>query len=235
MSSTKEIVEHLKSLGKNSDKKQLQRFFKTGKGQYGEGDIFIGIRVPKIRKLVPKYKNVSIKKVKELISSPFHEVRLFALFVLVRKFDKAEKKQQKEVFDFYLANTRFINNWDLVDLSAPNIVGKYLLDKDRTPLLILANSENLWEKRIAMLACYTFIKNGEFDTALQIADILRYDTHDLIHKAVGWMLREIGNRDLAVEEAFLKKCYNTLPRTLLRYAIEKFDEASRQDYLKGRI
>ncbi len=209
--------------------KILQGFFKTGKGQYGEGDIFLGIVVPELRKLSKKHENLSLNELQELLDSKIHEHRLISLFILINHYKKSGKK--KEIADFYLKNTRNINNWDLVDLSAPNILGDYLLDKDRRLVYRLANSENLWEKRISMLATFTFIRHNEFEEALRVSEILLKDKHDLMHKAVGWMLREIGKRDMGIEEGFLKKYHKTMPRTMLRYAIERFPEAKRRAYL----
>lgn len=232
-----------KELKKYSNKEKaqlLQRFFKTGKGDYGEGDIFLGIVVPNLRKISKAFwKNVSMENIQELLNSRVHEKRLIGLFMLIEKYKEAKKDKNKEkireIFNFYLANTKNINNWDLVDLSAPNILGDYLLDKERKVLYELVKSNNLWEKRISILSTFTFIRNKDFKDSLKLAEILIQDKHDLIHKAVGWMLREIGKRNQDIEENFLKKYYKTMPRTMLRYAIEKFDEEKRQKYLKGQI
>lgn len=213
----------------------LQRFFKTGKEEYGEGDVFYGIKVPIQRKIVKVFKDLSLDDIKILIHSPVHEERLIAALILVEQFKKANPKNQKIIFNFYVKNKRGINNWDIVDLSAPNIVGNYLLDKDKSLLFKFARSKNLWEKRIAILSTFIFIRNGFYDDALKISETLLNDKHDLIHKAVGWMLREIGKRDLKVEEVFLKEHYKTMPRTMLRYAIEKFPENKRKKYLEGRV
>jgi 3-methyladenine DNA glycosylase AlkD len=212
--------------------KLLQGFFKTGKGQYGEGDIFLGLMVPIQREMVKKYQDLPLVDIQKLLDSKIHEERLIALLILVLQFKKGDASKRKTIFDFYLKNSRNINNWDLVDLTAPNIVGEFLLDKDRIIIYKLAKSHNLWEKRIATLATFTFIKFGKFKDALKIAEILLNDNHDLIHKAVGWMLREIGKRDLLAEERFLKKHYKKMPRTMLRYAIEKFPEKKRKKYLQ---
>jgi len=219
----------------NSDKaKDLSRFFKTGKDQYGEGDIFLGVSVPDQRKTAKKYLNLSLDGIQELLSSKVHEHRLTSLFILISKFEKGNNKLKKEIFDFYLQNTKNINNWDLVDLSAPKILGLYILDnpKEKKTLYKLVKSKNLWEKRIVMLSTYAFIKNNEFDDAFKISEILLKDKHDLIHKAVGWMLREIGNRNQAKEESFLKKHCKKMPRTMLRYAIEKFDKTKKEIYIQ---
>ncbi|MBI4980108.1 DNA alkylation repair protein [Candidatus Woesearchaeota archaeon] len=210
------------------------KFFKTGKGEYGEGDKFLGIVVPEQREAAKKYSKLSLSELQQLLSSNIHEYRLTALFILINKYQKATETEKKELFDFYLKNTKNINNWDLVDSSAPYIVGDYLLDKGDTKKSILyqlAKSVNLWERRIAILSTQAFIRKEQFDDTLKIAEILLNDNHDLIHKAVGWMLREIGNRNQEVEEEFLKKHYTTMPRTMLRYAIEKFEENKRKPYL----
>ncbi len=213
----------------------LQRFFKTGPGQYGEGDRFLGIRVPDLRRLVGEFQSVTVAESLELLRSPLHEERLLALLVMVRLYAKGDRARKKEIFEAYLENTRFINNWDLVDASASQIVGDYLSDRSRKPLYALAGSSDLWERRISIIATFHFIRRGEFDDTLKVAEILLSDREDLIHKAVGWMLREVGKRNLAVEEDFLKRHYAAMPRTMLRYAIEKFPETRRQMYLKGNI
>jgi 3-methyladenine DNA glycosylase AlkD len=211
--------------------KNLSWFFKTGKGQYGEGDIFLGIIVPEQRKVAKKYVNLSLDDLQELLSSKVHEHRFTALVILISKYRKAEKSGKKEIFNFYLKNTENVNNWDLVDLSAPRIVGNYLLDSERSILYKLAKSDSLWERRISILSTFAFIGKKDFEDALNISELLLDDEHDLIHKAVGWALREIGKRDQNVEERFLAKHYLHMPRTMLRYAIEKFDEKKRKGYL----
>lgn len=213
----------------------LQRFFKTGKGEYGEGDIFYGIKVPVQRKISKQFKDLPFADLKILINSKVHEERLIAAFIIVEQFQKGDEKKQKAAFNFYIKNRKGINNWDLVDLSAPKIVGQYLTDKDKKLLYKFANSKNLWEKRIAILSTFTFIRQHWFEDTFNISEILMHDEHDLIHKAVGWMLREVGNRDIEAEEEFLKKYYKTMPRTMLRYAIEKFPERKRLEYLRGKI
>jgi 3-methyladenine DNA glycosylase AlkD len=233
MTNLNNLVKELKTL---EDKKQailLQRFFKTGPGEYGEGDVFLGIKVPVQRQVAKKYKSLALSEIQELLKSKIHERRLIALLILIQKYDEAEENVRKEIFEMYLKNTNNINNWDLIDLSAPNIVGNYLLDKDRTILYKLAKSNSIWEKRISILATFEFIKNKEFKDNLRIAELLLRDEHDLIQKAVGWMLRELGKRvSRAEEEKFLRKHYKTMPRTMLRYAIERFDEKKKEFYMK---
>jgi len=228
-----QIINHLQNLANPKIAEHSQRFFKTGKGEYGEGDLFLGIRVPIIRQAVKKFKIVPLPILKRLLKSEFHEIRLFSLLSLVYQYEKTD--QQEKIYKTYLSNTKYINNWDLVDTSAPNIVGDYLQARGRSVLYKLAESDSLWERRIAILATFKFIRNGEFKDTLLISEILLNDGEDLIHKAVGWMLREVGNRDIETEEQFLNKHYNDMPRTMLRYAIEKFKEEKRQQYLKGEI
>jgi len=230
----------LKNLADPQKAEILQSFFKTGEGEYGEGDRFLGIVVPEQRKLAKDFSYLSLNDLQKLLNSSIHEERLTALFILILQYQKAQKeenkKQQKNIFDFYLKNTKQINNWDLVDLSAPNIAGKYLLNKKRAILYKLARSKNLWEKRSSVLATLEFIKNKEYEDTFAIIEILFQDEHDLIHKACGWMLREIGkNLGQKKEEEFLQKYYQKMPRTMLRYAIERFPEKRRQQYLKSLV
>ncbi len=225
------LKQELQSLKNPEKAKVYLRFFKTGKGEYGEGDTFLGIIVPEQRKIAKKYINLSLEELQELLSTNIHEYRACSLFILIDKYRKSDETEKKKIFDFYLKNTTNINNWDLVDISAPHIIGNYLLNKDRKILYKLANSKNLWEKRISIISTHTFIKNNEFEDTLKISEILLNDNHDLIHKAVGWMLREIGKRDQKTEETFLEKYHKTMPRTMLRYSIEKFDETKRKYYL----
>ncbi len=213
----------------------LQRFFKTGPGEYGEGDIFLGIKVPQQRQVVKKcYKDLPLSEIPKILRTKVHEYRLAALLILVAKFNVKDigAAEKKKIYDLYLKNMAFINNWDLVDLSAPNIVGVYLLDKPREILYKLAKSKDLWERRIAILATFTFIRDNDFKDTLRIAKTLLHDEHDLIHKAVGWMLREVGKRDQDAEEKFLRAHYQVMPRTMLRYAIERFEEKKRKYYMK---
>ncbi len=217
---------------KNKEKaKILSRFFKTGKGEYGEGDVFFGITVPDQRKVAKKYSNLNLEEVQDLFSSKIHEHRLVALLILIKKYKSSDAKVRKGFFDFYLKNTKNINNWDLVDLSASHIVGNYLLDKNKSILYKLAKSNDLWERRISIISTFEFIRNNRFEETLKISELLLNDRHDLIHKAVGWMLREVGKRDQEIEEQFLKKHYRNMPRTMLRYAIERFDKDKRKFYL----
>lgn len=226
------ILKELQKLKNPGKAKILGRFFKCGQGEYGAGDKFLGITVPEQRKIVKKYfQIIEIGELEKLLKSKFHEARLTALLMLVEKFVRGEEKLKNQIYKLYLKNAKRVNNWDLVDLSAPRIIGGYLLNKDRKILYRLAKSKNLWERRIAVLAMFMFIREKDFTDALKIAEILLNDKHDLIHKAVGWMLREIGKRNPKVEENFLKKYYKKMPRTMLRYAIEKFPEKKRQYYL----
>ena len=232
------LTEIKKDIKKNANPQKavlLQRFFKTGPGDYGEGDIFLGIMVPVQRSIAKKYKELSLKEIKELLHSKFHEERLIALFILVEQFKKGDEQKKEDIFTFYHLHRKRINNWDLVDLTADRISGSYLLDKDKTILYKLAESKNIWDRRVAVMSTFHFIKYDSFDDALGIAEILLHDKHNLIHKAVGWMLREIGKRDINTEEGFLEKHYKKMPRTMLRYAIEKFPEKKRLAYLKGNI
>lgn len=233
--STTAIKRELAALGSPEIAEHSQRFFKTGKGQYGEGDQFIGIRVPVIRKQVKRYREASLRTVLVLLQSPWHEERLFAVLSLVDRFGRGDASRKKEVFDLYLKHADCVNNWDLVDCSAHLIVGPWLESRSRRRLHVLARSGNLWRRRIAIMSTYHFIRQEDYGDTLDIARILLHDPHDLIHKAVGWMLREIGNRDKKVEVEYLKGCYAQMPRTMLRYAIEKFPSAERQAWLKGTM
>jgi 3-methyladenine DNA glycosylase AlkD len=231
----KEIKDRLQKLGNKKRAENSKRFFKTGPGEYGEGDIFLGIPVPELRKLSKAYCHIPLAAAETLLKSPIHEERLLALFILVLGYSKGDAKTQKRIYSLYLQNTKFVNNWDLVDASAHYIVGPFLMDKSKKPLYRLATSKSLWERRIAIMATFHFIRHNNFSETLNIAETLISDSEDLIHKAVGWMLREVGKRDLQIEEAFLKTRYMEMPRTMLRYAIEKFPATKRQRYLKGKI
>ena len=233
--SVKEIQKKLQELGNEEKAKKHQRFFKTGPGEYGEGDIFIGITVPELRKLAKEYKTIGPNEINQLLQSPMHEERLLSLFLLIYRYSKGGEPEKKKIYELYLNNTNFINNWDLVDSSAGQIVGAFLFDKSKKPLYDLVKSENLWERRISIISTFYFIKHNQFSDTLKISKILLSDKEDLIHKAVGWMLREVGKRDISTEEKFLKKYFKKMPRIMLRYAIEKFPESKRQRYLKGKI
>jgi len=226
------IEKHLIKLGNPEIAAHSQRFFKTGKGEYGEGDRFLGIRVPVLRKEAKAWWDVPLTIVFQLVKSPWHEVRLAALILLVTKFQKAKNESEKQsIFQGYLKRTKYINNWDLVDTSASHIVGAWLFSRDRKILYRLAKSKDLWERRIAIIATHFFIRNSDFNDTLALAKNLLQDKEDLIHKAVGWMLREAGNRDREVEIQFLDEYAPVMPRTMLRYAIEKFPEGERKEYL----
>jgi 3-methyladenine DNA glycosylase AlkD len=233
-----ELLNEIKSQKNEVNAKNLARFFKTGKGEYGEGDMFLGIKVPVQRGIVKKYWNqTTLKDIQELLDSKIHEERMIGLLILVNiyKKSKKDKLKQRQIFEFYLKNTSRINNWDLVDLSAPNIVGDFFSIEGTEILKFLAKSKNIWERRISILSTAPFIKKRMYGETLSIAEILLNDEEDLIHKAVGWMLREVGKRNQEVLELFLKDRYKTMPRTMLRYAIEKFPEEKRKAYLKGEI
>ncbi len=229
------IERDLESLADASRVAILQRFFKTGPGEYGEGDRFRGLRVPTLRGLARKHQDLSLADSGRLLSSPFHEDRLLALLILILQYYRGGQSVRDQIHRFYLEHTRLVNNWDLVDASAPHLLGHYLVDRPRDLLTRLAASGNLWERRLAIIATLHFIKRQEFDDTLRMARLLLKDPEDLIHKAVGWMLREVQKRDTAVAEAFLMENYRQMPRTMLRYAIERLPEARRQAYLKGTV
>ena len=230
-----DVRKRLKKLGTRERADVSQRFFKTGPGQYGEGDVFLGVRVPELRRLAKEFKDLASREIQGLLRSEVHEERLVALLILVRNYPKADQQAQKRIYGLYMGHLRFVNNWDLVDVSAEHVVGAFLRDKDKSPLYRLARSKDLWERRVSVLATFHYIKRNEFSETLKIARMLLLDEEDLIHKAVGWMLREVGKRDLEVEEKFLKTHYLKMPRTMLRYAIERFPEPKRQRYLKGKL
>lgn len=229
------LISDLKSASNPEKAKHSKRFFKAGPGEYGEGDKFLGITVPDQRKIARKYRELPLVEVGKLLENEYHEVRLTAAMLLVYKVEKGDQQTLEEVTACYLKNLPGINNWDIVDSSCHHILGRFLEHKERNLLYDFARTNDLWKKRIAIITCFHFIRQNDFEDALNISEILVNDDHDLIHKAVGWMLREIGNRDLATEEEFLQKHYQTMPRTMLRYAIEKFDEPLRLRYLKGEI
>ncbi len=230
----------LRSLANPAKVRVLQRFFKTGPGEYGEGDRFLGITVPQVRALCKQYPSLSLNDIRPLLCSPLHEERLFALIWLVLRFKKAGQPERKRIYDFYLVHAVHVNNWDLVDLSAGYIVGPYLrLYCTRSQALkvlgALARSPDIWERRIAIISTFDFIRANDFSLTLKMASVLLDDRHDLMHKAVGWMLREVGKREQAVEEEFLQPVYRRMPRTMLRYAIERFPHDRRKAYLEGRV
>lgn len=209
----------------------LQRFFKTGVGEYGAGDVFLGIKVPVQRQLAKKYQNLPLSDIETLLQSHYHEYRFTALILLTTRYLKSDESTKIAIFNSYLKHIDSVNHWDLVDLSAPAIIGQHLLDKPRWLLYQLVQTDHLWHKRIAMVATLTFIKQGEFAETLQLAEHLLHEQHGLLHKASGWMLREVGKRDTVVLENFLQRFHHAMPRTMLRYAIEKFDEQRRNFYL----
>ena len=228
--------EEIRALANKEIAQHSLRFFKTDKGEYGHGGLFLGVRAPKIRLIAKKHIDISITDMKTLIQSKYHEERFLGLIILVNKYAKTkDKKNRNQLYKIYVSSFKYINNWNLVDVTCPHVTGKHLIDKDRTILYKWAKSEDLWTKRIAMISTFYFIRKNDLDDTFKIADMLLQDEHDLIHKAVGWMLREAGKRDIKKEETFLKKHYKTMPRTMLRYSIEKFPETKRQKYLKGTI
>ena len=236
MSQIKKIRNDLKALADPAKAIFLQRFFKTGKGEYGYGDKFLGIVIPKQRALAKDYYQlVELSSLRSLLASSLHEERMLALLILVLQYKKADLKQQKQIYNFYFESVSGINNWDLVDLSAPYIVGAYLFDKEKDFLHELVVSENLWQRRIAIVSTLYFIRNGVFKETLKLAKKLLNDEEDLIHKATGWALREVGKRDFAILNDFLSKHYKNMPRTMLRYAIERFPEKLRLSYLRGIV
>lgn len=235
MDNSIDIIDALRSIANPEVANHSMRFFKTGKGEYGEGDRFLGIRVPEQRKIARKHRDLPLDEVRTLLESEFHEVRLTGLLILVYQYEKADADRQVKIYHFYMNHLQYVNNWDLVDSSAKYIAGHYLFNKDRQVLFDLAKSENLWERRVAILTTFYSIDQGDFTTTLKISEILLDDDEDLIHKAVGWMLREVGKQDKLELFSFLKKHYKNMPRTMLRYAIEKLPEKERKMYLKGEI
>lgn len=227
----KDVIESLSKVSNKEKVKILARFFKTGEGQYGFGDIFIGVMVPQQRVVAKKFQDLRFSEIEKLIQSKIHEHRLTALLILVKRFEKGEKQDKRKIYTFYLRNKKYINNWDLVDLSAPNIVGKYLFDKSRAILFKLAKSKNIWDRRISIISTFYFIKQQDLKDTLTISRILLSDKEPLIHKAVGWMLREVGKKNQQTLIDFLDKHTNEMSRTTLRYSIEKFEEKKRQKYL----
>lgn len=233
MNQAKEISSRLHALASPDSAILLQRFFKTGPGQYGAGDLFLGIKIPPLRALTRQYRDAGLDTVGSLLASKYHEERMCALLLLIQFYQGADDAGKQSAYDLYLGNTAHINNWDLVDVTAPHIIGRHLEQRPRKILLQLARSDSLWERRIAIISTLYFIRQNDFADTLRIAEILLDDKHDLMHKAVGWMLREVGKRDQQVAERFLQQHYPRLPRTALRYAIERFTPELRMKYLKG--
>jgi len=226
------IKSELKAHSRLDKSEILSKFFKTGKGQYGEGDVFLGVMVPEQRTIAKKHKHISLIEIKNLLESKIHEHRLTALLILVEQFKEGDISTKESIFNFYLNNVEFVNNWDLVDLTADKIVGEWLLNNDKALLFELAKSSDLWKRRISIISTFAFIKKGKFNITLEISEMLLNDPHDLIQKAVGWMLRELGKRNQSKEEQFLMRHYKTMPRTMLRYAIERFDQSKRAQYMQ---
>ena len=229
------LKRELKAAGTPERAAGAARYFKTGKGEYGEGDVFIGISAPVLRKIEARYWTLSLDELQMLLEAKEHEVRIAALEILVHQHKRGAEKPRRQILKLYMRNTRFINNWDLVDCSCREIVGGHLKTGSRTLLTRLAKSKSLWERRIAMVSTMALVWDGEFDDALRVAEILLDDRHDLIHKAMGWVLRELGDEDRAVLLGFLRKYYERVPRTALRYAIEHFSAAERKKILKGEL
>lgn len=232
MKASEQILEEIKQYIDPVKREYLPRFFKTGIGQYGEGDRFLGVVVPNTRLVAKLHREEPFEVMAELLQSEWHECRLCALLMLVERFKKSDEKGRKEIYDFYLSQTERVNNWDLVDLSAPYIVGEYLKDKSREDLYRLADSSLLWDQRIAVVATATLIRNGQFIDTLRLAERLLHHPHDLMRKAIGWMLRELGKRDKDLLVQFLEKHCRVMPRTMLRYSIEKFSAEERAYYMK---
>jgi 3-methyladenine DNA glycosylase AlkD len=231
MSVHEQVKNELAKLSDPEHALKLQGFFKTGKGEYGEGDVFLGLRVPDQRRVAKKYRKAPLTDVSELLRSEIHEHRLTALFILTEQFNKGDEETRRRIVDLYLSNTAYVNNWDLVDCSAHKILGEWLIDKERGLLYELARSESLWERRISVISTFAFIRRGDLVDAVALAEALVDDEHDLIHKASGWVLREVGKKDQSVLEKFLLDHYKTMPRTMLRYSIERLPEELRRFYM----
>ncbi|MBT8077144.1 MAG: DNA alkylation repair protein [Gammaproteobacteria bacterium] len=232
---TTEIRAEFRELGSADIAIHSQRFFKTGAGEYGEGDRFLGIRVPVVRQFVRTHRGIPLRTVVSFLRSGFHEERMFGLLALVDRYRRGDDGMKQRVYELYMDNLDYVNNWDLVDSTAHLIVGPQLQDRSRRALYRLARSRDIWKRRVAIMATFHYIRGEDYADTLALAELLLDDPHDLMHKAVGWMLREVGNRDLATEERFLRQHYKKMPRTMLRYAIEKFPEQRRQAYLQGRM
>jgi len=228
---SREIRARIRAAADPASAAVLQGFFKTGPGQYGEGDVFLGVRVPALRAICRDCGDVPLTQIRPLLRSRVHEDRSVALMLLVESFARADATRRRRIYEFYLGHTAFINNWDLVDLSAPQVVGGFLADRSRAPLRRLARSRSLWERRIAIVATFHFIRQNDVDETFRIADLLLEDEHDLIHKATGWMLREVGKRDSNALRGYLRTRASRMPRTALRYAIERFPPAERRRWL----
>ena len=235
MTTPKIIQAHLRNIANPEIAISALRFYKTAPGQYGEGDVFLGIKVPTLRAVLKEFRGTPLKTINALLKSKFHEERLFALLLLIDFYKRGNDAARQNAYELYLSHTPYINNWDLVDVSAPHIVGDFLASRSRQPLYRLVKSNTLWERRIAIVATFDFIRRHDFNDTLLISSQLISDQHDLIHKAVGWMLREVGKRNLEIEEAFLQENYRKMPRTMLRYAIERMHETRRKAYLSGTV
>jgi 3-methyladenine DNA glycosylase AlkD len=231
MSDYEQIIADFEKQADPEHASRLQGFFKTGKGEYGEGDVFLGLRVPDQRKIAKKYKELPIPDVLRLLQSGIHEHRLTSMFILTYQFNKGDEKKRKQIVDLYLKHTAYVNNWDIVDSSAHKILGAWLIDKPRDILYKLAESESLWEKRISIISTFAFINQGDFVDSLALAEKLVNEEHDLIHKASGWVLRVVGKKDQQALEDFLLRHYKTMPRTMLRYAIERLPEDRRKFFM----
>ncbi|MBI2172996.1 MAG: DNA alkylation repair protein [Candidatus Aenigmarchaeota archaeon] len=227
-----EITKELRAAGNPEKAEVYSRFFKTGKGEYGEGDVFLGITVPEQRRLARKYFDISLGDVRELLYSAYHEHRLTGLLILVYKYERTDEKGKQKIVDFYLKHRNRGNNWDLIDCIADKLLGNHLMHRDKSILYEMAKSDNLWDRRISIISTFEFIRHGNFDDTLRIAEILLDDEHDLIHKAVGWMLRELGKRNTELLEKFLVKHSRRMPRTMLRYAVERLPERKRKFYMR---
>lgn len=233
-SNAQNVMSAVDAVGNPTDAEFLQRFFKTGKGEYAEGDIFVGARVPHIRKIARQNKNLSLDEVQKILDSPVHEHRMCALLIMVLRAKSASGELLEELYAMYLRNTKQINNWDLVDVTCRDIVGKYLSDRSRRPLYKLVESSNLWERRIAIVSTWWFIREGDLEDTFALSEKLLHDKQDLLHKAVGWMLREAGKKDEARLKSFLDKHAHQMPRTMLRYSLEKLHPEDRQHYMQQK-
>lgn len=229
-----DVAKELNAHENPADAEFLQRFFKTGKGQYGEGDVFIGLRVPQTRMITKKYRDLPLAEIEKLLDSPIHEHRLAAVIIMAERAKRAKEFEKKDLYDLYLRRTDRINNWDIVDTSCRDVVGGYLMHKARDPLYKLARSEKMWERRISVVSTWQFIRVGDLDDTFKIAEMLLDDKQDLMHKATGWMLREAGKRDEARLKDFLDQHAAVMPRTMLRYSLEKLHPADRAYYMKFR-